>query len=192
MTIKLITPPSEEPVTVAELRAHCRIDETTEDALLSAYITAARQMCEQITGRVLITQTVEQTLDAFPAAGIKLAAPPVQSVVSVKYINTAGAEQTLAAEAYAFEADTYPGGWVMPIDTIGWPDAYAKTNAVRVRFVAGYGAAAAVPAPMKVWIMVTAATLYESREAIDTTGRVQALPDRFIDRLLDAYRVFGS
>ncbi|MGQ3051100.1 MAG: head-tail connector protein [Roseateles sp.] len=191
MTIKTITPPSEEPVTVAEMRAQCRIDETAEDDLLSAYITAARLMCEQLTGRVLVTQTVEQPLDAFPADGIKLLAPPAQSITSVKYVDSSGAEQTLAPAGYVFEADSYPGGLVMPADA-GWPDTYDKVNAVRVRFVAGYGDAEAVPAALKVWIMVTASTLYANREAVDMTGRVQALPERFIDRLLDAYRVFGS
>lgn len=42
MTLLLLSGPAEEPVTLAEARAHLRLDATGEDALLTAFITAAR------------------------------------------------------------------------------------------------------------------------------------------------------
>jgi hypothetical protein len=48
-----------------------------------------------------------------------------------------------------------------------------------------------VPELLKVWIYSTVAAFVAQRESIDTTGRVGALPERFIDRLLDPYRVYG-
>jgi uncharacterized phiE125 gp8 family phage protein len=57
MTSYLIAGPGEEPVSLAEAKAFCRIDGTDEDALVSALITAARLHVESITGRALLTQT---------------------------------------------------------------------------------------------------------------------------------------
>ena len=57
MTSTLIAPPGEEPVTLAEAKAWCRIDAADEDALLSALIAAARLQVESLTGRALVTQT---------------------------------------------------------------------------------------------------------------------------------------
>lgn len=191
MSLKLITAPATEPVTVAEVRAQCRVDDTAEDALLAVYIEAARQLCEEAIGRPLITQTWEQALDAFPAGEIKLLKAPVQSITSVIYTDTAGAAQTMDAADYSLDKETYPGGWLLPADGTDWPSTDDVINAVKVRYVAGYGNAAAVPAPLRVWILATVAALHQQRSAIDSSGRMAALPERFIDRLLDAYKVYG-
>ena len=68
MSLVIITPPATEPITLTEAKAQCRVDGTAEDALLTIYIQAAREQCERLIGRKLITQTVEQRLDAFPDA----------------------------------------------------------------------------------------------------------------------------
>lgn len=190
MALKLITAPASEPVTVAEVRAHCRIDGTAEDSLLAVYITAARQLCEETIGRVLMPQTWEQTLDAFPEGEIKLLKTPVASVTSIVYVDSAGVNQTLNPASYVFDAETEPG-WLLPADGLEWPTTDDVINAVRIRFVAGYADAASVPELLKVWIYSTVAAFVAQRESIDTTGRVGALPERFIDRLLDPYRVYG-
>lgn len=39
-----------EPVTLSELKDYCRISDTAEDALLTALISASREMCETFTG----------------------------------------------------------------------------------------------------------------------------------------------
>lgn len=192
MAINLITEPAAEPISLSEARLQCRIeaDDTTEDTLLAVYIKAAREAAEHELGRALISQTWEQTLDAFPIGEIQLGKPRVSSIVSVQYIDAAGNLQTLAPSAYSLDAATSPG-WLLPATGTSWPSTAEVVNAVRIRFVAGYGAASDVPAAVRQWMLLTVAALYAQREAIDASGRVAALPSRFVDRLLDAERVYG-
>lgn len=51
----LVTGPSIEPLAVAELREHLRVDIDDEDALIADYIAAARAWAETYTGRALLT-----------------------------------------------------------------------------------------------------------------------------------------
>jgi uncharacterized phiE125 gp8 family phage protein len=193
MALKLITAPAIEPVTLAEARAQCRVDaaDTSEDALLLVYIQAARETAEHQLGRVLITQTWEQTLDEFPAGEIKLGQAQALDITSVKHIDPAGTLQTLDPGAYVLDSATSPG-WLIPATGYSWPATGDVVNAVRVQFTAGYGpTAAAVPAGVRNWLLLTVAALYALRESVDATGRVAALPERFVDRLLDAERVYG-
>ena len=193
MALTLITAPLVEPISLAEARAQCRVDaaDTSEDALIGLYIQAARQAAEHEAGRVFVAQTWEQTLDAFPAGEIQLGKAQALAIVSVKYLDTAGALQTLDPAAYALDAATSPG-WLLPADGYAWPDTYAVISAVRVQFTAGYGAtAASVPANIRMWMLATVGTMYAQRESVDLAGRVAVIPGRFIDRLLDSERVYG-
>ena len=193
MSLTLIVPPAIEPVSLAEMRAQCRIDDadTSEDALLAIYITAARMAAEHELQRALIFKTWELHLDAFPAAEISLGMAMASSVLSVQYIDTTGTLQALSPELYSLDASTAPG-WLLPADDTSWPTTDDVANAVRVQFVAGFGATAdSVPANVRAWILVTAATLYTQREAVDLNGKAVALPGRFIDRLLDEHRFYG-
>lgn len=70
----LVTPPSTEPVTLAEAKLHLRIETamTDDDTYISALITAARQSAETITRRAFIIQVWRLVLDAFPAPGVNI------------------------------------------------------------------------------------------------------------------------
>jgi uncharacterized phiE125 gp8 family phage protein len=72
MSIQITTPTSTEPITLAEAKAHLRVDFTDDDVLIGALISAARQYAENITRRALITQQWKMTLDQFPAPGMNV------------------------------------------------------------------------------------------------------------------------
>lgn len=189
MSLKLITAPAAEPILLATAKAHLRVDHSNDDTLITALITAARQTAEARIGRALINQTWELILDAFPVAEIKLGLPPVSSITSVKYIDEAGVEQTLAAENYTLDGDTLPG-WLLPAYGVEWPATRDVANALRIRFVAGYGAdGTAVPAPIGQWMLIQIGTLYAQREAL-APGQIAEIPRGFVDGLLDPYRVW--
>ncbi len=67
MTAALLTGPALEPVSLADVKAHLRIDGDDEDALLTAAIVSARVHVEAATRRVLIEQAWRIYLDALAA-----------------------------------------------------------------------------------------------------------------------------
>jgi uncharacterized phiE125 gp8 family phage protein len=153
--MKVITAPATEPVTLAEMRTQLGItdaSDTASDTTITRRIIEARQWVEAHIRRALITQTLEIRLDDFPEY-IKLPYPPIVSITSVKYIDTDGVEQTLGSSNYVL--DDYPlVPFIREAYGIAWPSVRDEPNAVRVRYVAGYGNASDVPATIREAIML--------------------------------------
>lgn len=190
MTLKLITGPSSEPISLADAKLHLRVDGDTEDTLITMLISSAREAAEHELGRALITQTWELVLDAFPAAEIEIRAAGVLSIVSIKYLDAAGAEQTLDSGAYALDAETAPA-YVLPAAGEEWPGTADSANAVRVRFTAGFGASgSSVPANIRHWMLLHIGTGYRNREHQAQGVSVAELVGRYHDGLLDKWRVY--
>lgn len=189
MALKLIAPPSEEPVSLAEARAQCRIDGADEDGLLAALIMAAREQAEHATGRAFVTQTWELVQDAFPPAFV-LRRPPIISLVSVKFLDLSGALQTLDPADTLLDLDSEPG-YLVPAYGKTWPESCPIPNAVRVRYTCGYGAAASVPQSLKQWMLLAIATAYAQRETV-MAGNVAVMPRAYWEALLDPYRIYEA
>lgn len=193
MALKLITPPTALAITLAEAKAHLRVTDTTEDLLISAMILAASETAEQITGRAIMPQTWELALDAFPAE-FALTRVPALSVVSLKYLNEAGALTTLDPSAYTLNSvNDFGFAYVEPAYSTEWPATRDTTNAVTLRFTAGYADATVVPESIKAWIKLTVSTMYENREAEAYSSRAVSATVKmsFVDGLLDRYKVWA-
>ncbi len=65
-TLRVITPPTKEPLTLAQVKIFCRIYTDWEDSLVSSLLTTARMGVEQYLGRVLVTQTLLWTVKTLP------------------------------------------------------------------------------------------------------------------------------
>lgn len=192
MSRKLITAPAAEPVSLAEAKQHIKDVPTSDEGLLALFIAAAREECENMLRRALITQTWEKYLDAFPDA-IELFYPPLQSVTSIVYVDPNGAQQTLASTEYVVDDKQEPA-WIVPADGKSWPSTRGGViNAVTVKFVCGYGAnETTVPKAIKNWLLLRIAGLYTNRAAVvmeSGSVNVAALPATFVDSLLDRYRI---
>ena len=190
MPLITITPPDSEPVSVDDVKLSARVDaETFDDQLALLLIPAIRAEAEHRLGRRLITQTVELVLDAFPAGEIDLRLPSVQSVTSIKYLDTAGAEQTFANTNYSLDTAASPGRVLLDTDA-AWPATADVPNAVRVRYVVGYGDDdASVPANIRLWITAMVVQALDNPGGLNIAG-LQPLP--FVDRLLDAERFYPA
>lgn len=187
MALRRITAPTELPVSVVEMEGQCRADLTLETALVETYIGAVTDTAESYTRRALITQEWELTLDSFPEREIVLPLPPLQSVVSVKYRDAAGVEQTIDPSGYAVNTAGTPGG-IVPAYGTSWPATLDMPGSVTIVFVCGYGAPAEVPPSIKAWIMLNAANLYENRETIVFGNIVNEL-STMANSLLNPHRV---
>ena len=204
MPLQLVTPPAQEPVSLAEAKQHLRVDGGDDDLLLGSLITAARQAAETKTGRQLITARWKLVLDAFPgpslmqsATGASFSLPghaillakcPVQAVVSVEYMDMNGATQVMPASDYVLDAACEPAR-LTPAFGKTWPSTLPQMGAVSVTFDAGYGTASAVPEGLKSWIKLRVGSLYGHREEVATLTRGRIDPLTFVDSLLDGYRV---
>jgi uncharacterized phiE125 gp8 family phage protein len=184
----LVTPPTDEPVTLTEIRDHLRISGTAEDSLLMLYAQMAREAVEAETWRALMPQTWDLLLQGWPSNGvIELPRPPLQSVTSIKYTDEDGVVKTLAPSNYAVDIAKEPGRVVLATNG-EWPsDALYSVNAVAVRFVAGYADASAVPTMAKAAILLQTAEIYANREAVGPGAQLTVAP--VVQRVLNLLRV---
>ena len=172
MTLRLITAPASEPVTLTEAKLYLRVDHTTDDALITQLIKAAREKGEELSRRAFITQTWEYTGDGFPETSIlKLLRPPLLTVVSVKYKDNANTESTMDSADYIVNTNIEPGVVIfrnLPSVSL------LEAGAVTVRFTAGYGASSTnVPERIRYLILSLIAYWYENRERTDVPKEIE-------------------
>ena len=179
MGLVLVTEPVSEPVVATELIDHLRLDEpVVDDAYIASLGQSAREVAETFTRRAFVTQTWDYLLDEFPTCHggiITLPLPPLQSVTSVKYLDLAGVEQTLATTEYLVDTKGVRGR-IAPAYGKSWPSTRTQMNAVTIRFVCGYGDASKVPQGIKDAILLMVGGGYEHRESIITGTIVDANP----------------
>jgi uncharacterized phiE125 gp8 family phage protein len=154
----LVTPPVLEPLTVEQawLRAGLPIwtPDVARDALMTNLIAAARSKVEQDSGRALLTQTRDVSLDAISGRTISLPAPstPLQAVTSIKSTDTAGIQHTLDPAHYDVDLASARIGL-----TLGgaWPTDLRPFQPYVLRIVAGYASVALLTAaePMLVHLV---------------------------------------
>ena len=184
MSLILITPPSSEPVTLAEAKAHLKVDTGDDDALLSSLIVAARARAEWHSGRALVTQGWTLWLDEWSQDGlIEIPLPPLQSVTSVTTYALNDEAHILDPLLYQVDAASAPALLALR-DTVLPPTDLRAINAVAIAFTAGYGDADAVPQPVKQAILQIVADLYAHR------GDEAALVSPTAEALLAPYRIF--
>lgn len=125
------------PVTLAEAKKTLRLTDTSQDDIIESMIYAATDEAEIYVGKEFIPRTFTQYLDYWPEFEIQLVAQPLQSVTSIKYLDEAGDQQTLAADQYVVDANRVP-----PIITrardVSWPQLYGQTAQIEIEFIAGH------------------------------------------------------
>lgn len=175
MGYRLITAPATYPVTLAETCSFLRREVGEDDTRINALIAAATGFLDGNTGmlgRCIVSQTWELVLDEFSSA-IRLGLGPVSSVTSVKYLDTAGVEQTVSAADYSTDLVSDPQWIVLNADS-SWPSTMDAVNVVTIRFVAGY---ATVPDTIKQAVLFLVSAMYDNGGAIpdDSWKTVHAL-----------------
>lgn len=193
-SVRVVTQPVVEPVTLAEAKAHCRVDSTTDDAFIASLITAAREWVEVYMDEALLHQQLVMKLDGFPGE-IELPRPPMatsgtHTAVSVTFTSdSSGATATLSSSTYRVDRDTRPG---VIRNTYGgaWPGHLTDYNSISVTWWAGRGASGtSVPQGVRNAILMLVGHFYERRLAAEP-GVLNDIPYG-VKALLDAQR-WGS
>lgn len=145
---------------------------TTDDTELAATITAARQLCEDWQGRAYIERTYELTLDDWPCDYIALPMPPLISVTSIAYTDSAGTVTTWSSTEYQVDTSGFVGR-IMPAYGYSWPSTTLRNMAgIKITYKAGYGDEAAdVPMKIRRAVLILVSELWENREDSDTLER---------------------
>jgi uncharacterized phiE125 gp8 family phage protein len=205
-TLTVTAQPTGEPVSIEQVKRHCRIDSNADDDLLAGYLTAARVMAEGYLSRALLTQTLLWTLrpSSTPPRGrhrlhgtLELPRDPVQAILAVTTLDEWGNATTIAPAAlpvtppavirgYVADLAAEPAMlWIGPETVLsgGFALSCTRLQHLQVSMVAGYGAAEDVPQAVTLAIMMTTAFLYEHRG-----DAAAAMPDA-ATWLLDRHRL---
>ena len=191
------TPPAVEPVTLAEAKAHLRVDTADDDTYISGLITAAREWVEVYLDRTLIHTQWVMRFDSFPDNGtesIELPRPPMvaagtATAVTVTMTLATGSTAEFSTSAYRVDRYATPGE-IQTVYAGTWPaDRRDDDNAASATWWAGYGASGtSVPATVRHAILMLAAHWYESRQAAVATGAVPQDVPYGVKSLLDSQR----
>ena len=189
--LKVVTPPSGEPVSTAEVQSHLRIPATDIDnGEVSRLITAAREYVETVTARQCLTAQYTMSLEAFPGRRIDEARPPGwrygvihiprSPLVSVDAVNyypfTTPSVLTLLDPSQYMWSNFREYGRLAPAPFLVWPISNPyQFDAVQITFTAGFGTADLVPERIKQCIRWLVGHLYEHREA-SVEAALQMIP----------------
>ncbi len=166
----LVTGPVQEPLTLDEAKAHCAISQDDDNALVNAYLMAARGAAEQYLNRALFTQTWKLQLSDFADVIWLPMAAPLQSVTSVQYYATDGTLTTLSGGTYMVDTTSEPGRITRAPNQV-WPATQAdRLVTVIVTYMCGWSSVDDIPELIKHGIRMAIA----QADADRTGGTVEA------------------
>lgn len=148
--------PIVEPVTVEQVRRHCKIEEDEEDPLIEQKIRAAREWVEDYTGWIVAQRTLVQHFQGW-GVHLELYRRPVVSIDLITYDGPAGAA-SLPQAGFLPARD----GLRIFSGASGWPP-LRSGGGVTVAYTAGYDAGE-VPHSMIEAIIVLVAGMLGKRE----------------------------
>lgn len=180
---QVVTPPTSQPVTLQEAKDHCKIQHNAEDALVTAWIIGATNRIESHLNRCFVqrqidcfVETLDTPSDTFGAKTrgyqsylphVDLLRSPLVSVDGVAVSRDGTFEDftdynVIKSAGYwrvRFGEDNFTFNGFGEIDDIPQP--------LRIRFTAGYGAAADVPEEAKTAIKQLVAYWWANRGDAD-------------------------
>lgn len=188
---EVITPPTNEVITLAEAKDYCKIETTADDANIQRMINGVIDSCERITNRTLRPTVFRGNFDSLNCSRfekflfVDLIKSPISGVDSVKVWD---------GTDYADAEHTFKGSAGYP--RILFKDASVLTSSqddvaysISVDFTAGY-ADGEVPSLLQNALLGHVLFLYENRGDVPAEGEVSISPE--IEMQYRQYRIVGS
>lgn len=188
MSLIQTSAPGIEPVTLAEAKAHLRVDGSAEDVLINSLILTSRLHIEAALGLALITQGWTLVLDAWPKqVSVTLPIRPVQMIDALRVLDADGVATNVPPSHFVLDGKGLPPRLVRTAPV--WPVPGRAAGGIEIDFTAGFGPLAAdVPAPIRQALLMLIAHWYEHRDPIEI-GSVEANIPASVSELLKPYRV---
>ena len=195
MTVKIDTPPLEEPVSLEEAKIYLRVDDNDLDSLISDEIVNTRQFCERYTGLLLVSQAVSVYLDDWPTAqtnawwmglkeghidevspavsAVSLPIGPVQTLNSIDLLDNDGN----ATEVAPLPAYVTTGLMPMLVRKSGyqWPRPLRAKEGIKVRLTVGFGSPSQVPFALRQGILQLLAHRFDNPSSAMVPKGVRSL-----------------
>jgi uncharacterized phiE125 gp8 family phage protein len=187
MPLVMTSPPAVEPVTVADAKAHMRIDTDAEDVLIGSLVLTSRLHIETALSLALITQSWTMRLDRWPGTRqLDLPLAPLRSVSEVRIKDAGGRPDVVPEQSYLVDIASRPPRLVWNNRAPPLPGVVA--NGIEIDLTAGFGDnAASVPAPLKHAILMLTAHWYEHRDPLEIGGEGARIPDA-VSELINPFR----
>ena len=189
MALVLTSGPGIEPVSLAEVKAHLRLDGTAEDALLASLILTSRLHIESALGLALISQAFSLKIDAWPSDRV-IVAPmrPLQEVTAIRVTGRDNSISELPAASVRIDAGAaFPR--IVLLDTAVPPQPGSAVNGIEIAFRAGFGdTPSSVPAPIRHALLLLVSHWYEHRDPIEI-GTAEARIPAAVSALLEPFAV---
>ncbi len=174
---RLKTPPTVEPITLAETKAWLKVDHSDEDSLLQLLIATARERCESITGLSLMIQQWVAYLPAWPLSSeeawwdgvregafiqrphtsIQLQNGPVRQIDAFTLWDAEGNASDYPAEQYLL--DPVRNQIVLKAGA-PLPQGNRMVNPIEITYTTGHEF---IPGPIKTGLLKLVTHLYEHR-----------------------------
>lgn len=187
MSLVMTSPPAAEPVTVADAKAHLRIDGSDEDVLIASLLLTSRLHIETALSLALITQSWTLRLDGWPCRrDIELPLAPLRAVDEVRVKNASGTAVVVPPESYLVDLAARPARLIW--NNVTPPAPQVPANGIEIDLTAGFGASGdSVPAPLKHAILMLMAHWYEHRDPQEIGGDGARIPAA-VGELINPFR----
>lgn len=188
MSLVLTSGPALEPITLAEAKAHLRLDTNADDALVQSLIITSRLHIEAALSIALITQSWSWTMDRWPKA-MRLVLPirPVTAVAHIKLWRNDATSETLPLEGFILDGQGNPPR-LIPGSLVSFPEPERPVNGIEIALTVGFGPAPSdVPATIRHALLLLVAHWYEHREPVEIGAAINAIPV-MVSELLHPYR----
>lgn len=202
-SIRRLTLPTSEPLTLAQAKDHLRIDQslTIEDNDITLMLEAARDYLEAAYSIRLMPQTVEVTLQQFPREDrIRLPIWPIPSFNYLKYTDVADVERQMTIGTNTNAVDLLARTWkkpaelVLPFGKIWPPYVVQQADAIRIGCNVGFtGQSPEFPLPSQAIqaMKLLIGHFYENRSAVTMGTLMKSDPLALaVDHLMANVRLY--
>lgn len=184
MALVMTSGPIAEPLSLADAKAHLRIDHDAEDILISSLILTSRLHIEAALGIALVAQGWRLLLDRWPkGATVKVPLRPLIEVGGIRVRGADGMPVAVAPTDYTIDGASAAPRIVRT--AAAWPSPGIPVHGIEIDLSVGFGAAPTdVPAPIRQALSMLVAHWYEHREPIEIGSEATAIPGAISELLL--------
>lgn len=183
-SFRRIEPPSVLPVELRAAADNLGIEGTDSDANIESWLRGITGSLERRIGQCLMRQVWKVRLPGFCP---EIALPhPVIEVLSIKYLDAGGQEQSLPLTAVRLLPDEYTTR-LKPARGFAWPATLDDEEAVQITAACGYGDTPAdTPEDLRLYLLAKLVEQYDPAAG----GERVTIQSSYLDSMLDHYRSY--